>query len=560
MMETVTLKSQHRKHGLALFIQLLPIIGMMWLGLFLRYDNIGEFPWFIDEIQHMRRSQIVWEFSDPQTSFTPSKFGTYYWIGLFGLPDYPPQFLVRVPVAMLSILAAAGAYALSRTLFNHTAGLLAVAMAVTWPLLVFFERLALTDPPTAAFVVITAWWSIVFVRNPSMKRANVLGVLVTLMLIFKLLAAPTLLMPFMAAAFFGPMPLTLDKPLWPQIKSIWQYFWPYILRVALIVGVVWGIIMGIYVYRLLFTSQEVDNIIDHHLYTGGLVGDRGGFDTNISRMGEIFWHFWTIPLLLLAFLAVGTLFRRQWRYAVFYLGAVLPLWVFLMIVASKMSTRYTTVVAYLHVAFISGGLVMFMNTMRARNLAIVGYVPIVALFGWITLNNMPFNTTTINEPTALTLPSRDHTEYFRHYTGFALQETFDFIEERGIIVEGREEPVIIARIRVCDFHVYHLTESQRENLDIICQVYLPNETGEAHYDRRYEWLNDMLPEVGSGYLIIEQYDNDRTSLTIDTALLDADTTHLQTYVRPFDGIPIEIYEFHAPKSTAQNPLEEDTQP
>jgi hypothetical protein len=543
------------KRGIHLFLQLLPIIGMMWLGLFLRWDDIGAFPWFIDELHHMRRSQVVWEFSDPQTSFTPSKFGTYYWIGLFQLPDFPDPFLVRAPVAMLSIIGAAGAYALARILFNHTAGLLAVLMAVTWPLLLFFERLALTDPPTAVFVVLMAWWSLVFVRQPNMHRANVLGFLVTMMLIFKLIAGPTLLVPFMAAAFFGAYPLTFKQPLWPQIKRIWGFYWPYIRRVSVIVGSVWTVIFGIYIYRMIFTPGKVRSIVSEELYTGGLVGDRGGFDTNLTRMYEIFYYHWTVALIVVALLALGTLLWRRWRVGVFYVMSFLPLWIFLLVVATKLSTRYTTVVAYIHVALISGGLVMFMNTMRERGLAIVGYVPIIALLAWIVGYNMPFAVTTITAPTELALPARDRTEYFRHYTGWALEDTFGYIEERGVVDIGREDAVIVARIRVCDFHIYHLTDTQRENLNVVCQDYIGGESGSEHFARRYEWLNATLPEVGSGYLIVEQYDNPEAPVTIYPERLNVETTLLATFERPFDGIPVEIYEFHAHTSTARTATE-----
>ncbi|MBI5930237.1 MAG: hypothetical protein HY862_13075, partial [Chloroflexi bacterium] len=94
-------QSSSRPSGIQIFTRLLPMIGLLWGFFLLRAHMIDvHMAYFIDELNHVSRAQVVWSFSDIQISTTPSKFLLYYYIGLFDLPNYLPGWLARTPVAM----------------------------------------------------------------------------------------------------------------------------------------------------------------------------------------------------------------------------------------------------------------------------------------------------------------------------------------------------------------------------------------------------------------------------------------------------------------------------
>ena len=530
--------------GVVLFQRLLPLILLIWGYLVLRWHNTGEtLPYFIDEIHHMRRSRIVWTFSDLQTSLTPSKFGTYYWLGLFQLPEFPDLWLLRAPIGLFGMLGMAGVYALGKTLFNRTTGIIAMLIVMVWPFIAFYERLALTDPPTAAITAIMAWWSVVLAKRPTMQRANILAVLVTLMVAFKFLAVPILIVPFLAVAFFNPKPLQLDAPLTPQIKYIWQTYKPYIIRVTLIFGGVWTLIIGIYVLRLILTPNDVDPIVEEALYMGGVVGRTDRFSTNVERVRDIFWYMWNPILLILVGVAGFAYIRKQWRTGLMLILGIVPLWLILALIAGKLATRYFMVSGHLSAVFIAGGLMLFFEMMQHSRLKWLGYMPLGLLAVWGIGYALPFDLQNTQDPTQLALPYRDESEYFRGYTGYALPNAFDYIEAAGSITPEYEQPVIIAPIRVCTFSVYHMDSTQRENLHMVCQPFLEGESGAERFDRRYEWVQATIQDYGTAYLMVEQYENPDGLLNIDPTRLVGEITRLARFERPFDGIPVEVYRY-----------------
>lgn len=549
------MKPTHRTiqgQGLAVFRRLLPLILLFWGYLFLRWHNAGEtLPYFIDEIHHMRRSRLVWTFSDLQTSLTPSKFGTYYWLGLFQLPAFPDLWLMRAPIGLFGLLGAAGTYALGKLMFSPWAGALALAMVTVWPFISFYERLALTDPPTAAIVVVMTWWSIVLAKGPTMSKAYILAAIITLMIAFKFLAVPLLIVPFLAVAFYGSKPFVFSQSWRKQIIAIWQNYRPYIVRVSLIVGGIWLVIIGAYAARLVLTPDDVDPIVEEALYTGGVVGQSGRFSTNMNRTADIFWYMWHPLLLVLVGVAALSYIWKQWRAGLLLFLGVVPLWGLLILIAGKLATRYFTVTGHLAAVFVAGGLFLFYEAMRKRQQPLLGAIPMGLLLVWMLSFGLPFGIQNTQDPTQLSLPYRDESEYFRGYTGYALPEAFDYVEAEGTITPGYAEPVIVAAIRVCSFSVYHMSEHQRESLNVLCQPFLPGESGAERFQRRYEWVQATIQEYGTAYLMVEQYDNPDGALNIDTTRLAGEVTFLVRFERPFDGIPVEIYRYSFLPSTSQ---------
>ncbi|NDJ84716.1 MAG: hypothetical protein GYB66_02415 [Chloroflexi bacterium] len=522
--------------GLRVFARLLPVIFLLWIFAFFRWHEIAEhIPYFVDEIHHLRRARAVWTFEDIHTSTTPSKFLTYYWLGLFQLPQYPDLWLVRTPIAMISLLGAAATYALGRILFDQRVAFLALGVVTVFPFILFYERMALTDPLAGALVALVAWWSVVVARRPSMPNATILAVLVILMLAGKLLTGPLIVVPFLAVAFLGRYPLRLDEPLRNEIIRLWHSYKPAIMRAALIIIVVWGIILGIYAIRKII-DPTVRAIIDPYLYEGLSEGS-SQLETNIERIQQAFWRLWGPLLIGLSVLGLPFLIRWRWRTAAYLLGAMFALWIFVLLVAGQLNSRYLTLVVEISAVLISGGVVVAYDDVKLRGFFRgIAIVPVILLLVWIVGYGLPFAITATRDPLELNLPDRDRSEYFRNYTGYALPDGLEFVADSPPISAEVNEPVLIVFVRLCEHLPYHMPEEMHDEIQVECP---PDELGT--FDQRYVFLNQELAIYGPVYLMVEQYRTPDGSPIVEASQVNGELALLATFERPFDGVAVEVY-------------------
>lgn len=516
--------------GLRTFTRLLPIVGLLWVYLFLRWHDIAaHFPYFIDEIHHVRRARAVWAFNDLHTSTTPSKFLLYYWLGAFHLPQFPDLWLVRVPGALASILGAASTFALARLLFNRRAAFLALGIVTVFPFLLFYERMSLTDPLAGTLTVMMTWWSVVVARHPSKRNATILAIVFCLMWAAKILTLPMIVVPFLAVGLLGARPVTLDRPMKQEIMRIWRDYRPAIVRASVIIIVVWGTIFGFYQIRKVL-DPDTRAIVDDYLYEGATSGGNK-LMTSLERASEALRKLWG-PLVL-GVLLLPYVWWRRWRVALFLLGGILPMWVLIILVAGQLNSRYLSIVGHLCAVLIAGAAAMIIDE---RRLGIGRWVPTGLLIIWVFGFGLPFARTAMQDPIELDLPDRDKSEYFRNYTGYALPDAFAYVVEHNIL--GHDEPVIVTSfVRVCEFAPYHVPAHYRDDLNLIC-----NPPDIDRFENRYLILNQALETHPSVYLIVEQYETPDESLMLDPALvIGVIEGPLQTYRRPHDGVPVEVY-------------------
>lgn len=530
--------------GWRLVLGLLPIMAIIWLHLFLRLHNIGDsLPYFIDEIRHIERARIVWTFQDFHTSTTPSKFGTYYWLGLFGLPEFPDPWIGRAPVALFTILGVAGTYALGKEIFGRNSGLVAALIVAVWPFLLFFERLALTDPPTASLIVITAWWSIIVAKHPTNRRAYILGVFICLMLAAKLLSGLLMIAPFLAVLLYGKYPLTFRKALWPQLVAIWRSYWPYIWRTSTVIVGVWGIILGTYLVRRII-DPKVGFIVDAYLYDGGIQEDKNYIMQNLERTEQVLIYHWSLLLVGLALFALVIIAQRNWRNFVFFTLLIFPLILFLIFIARELSTRYLTNIAHLCAVVIAGGVVQFAQTWQPKPSTFLRFVPLGLLIGWGISFSLPFAVKAMQDPQSLTLPERDRTEYFGNYTGYAIPDAFELVSDISQQDQYDEMPFVVAILRICDHHPnYFMPMELRGTMDVNCQPYFSAISPlDGRVQKRYDRINAGAEEYGLIYVMVERFPPRYGDEIFDTRRIAGVTHFIGRFVRPYDGIPIEVYE------------------
>ncbi|PJF42666.1 MAG: hypothetical protein CUN55_09720 [Phototrophicales bacterium] len=531
--------TRYPHHPLVFMRKLLPVILLIWLHLFLRWHNIDQMPYFIDEIRHVERARIVWSFQDIHTSTTPSKFGMYYWLGLFFLPEYTPAWLARVPISLFTTIGIASAFALGKLLFGYRTGFIAGLLIAIWPWLVFFERMALTDPFTATWVTLTIWWSIVFAKSPTRRRAWILSIFLCMMLAAKLLTIFLLPIPLLVILLFGKYPLSLSKPLLPQLKAIWLTYRPHLLRISYVVGGIWGFILGFYqIRKWLYPDTRV--LIDNYLYLKSVQGKAFFVPQNIERTGEVLYYHWSIPLIMLSLLAIVILWTKQRRSLILLSATVMLLWVPLIIIAKELSTRYLTIVAHFIAILIAGGLSQLWQ--HERSLLRFGSMGMAAI--WIATFALPKIAIIMSQPEQLSLPKRDVFEYFQNNTsGYEIEEALSFVAENGDVPLIEDEPVVIAALRICDIDPnYVLYEPTREEIEIICQPRLSGYSPNELFEQRYQWINDVVEDYNVSYLVIEHYETQVEPITIEPSRVIGLVRRIARFERPHNGIPIEIYE------------------
>ena len=247
-----------------------------------------------------------------------------------------------------------------------------------------------TDPFTASLVILTAWWSVVTVRYPTYRRGLILGLFISLMLMGKVLAIPALILPF-AAIFMLARGNIFDKQRLIQLIKTYQ---PYLLRAGAIVLLIWGIIVGIYVIRLI-VEPHVKPIVDYYLYRGleyniGVrdydsiaVADEiqasNALEASLIRFRDGISQMWSPLLVILTFLSLPLLFYRKWRETLFLGGTIFAMWIPLIVVAGRLSTRYLTLVGHLCVILVAGGIWLVYHELQQRKQKFVAYIPIAAI-------------------------------------------------------------------------------------------------------------------------------------------------------------------------------------
>ncbi len=519
--------------GTQRFFRLLPLIVLLWGFLLLRVLNIGAWlAFFVDEMHHMDRARHVLEFSDLQTSTTPGKLLLYYYLAPFGLPANFPGWVGRAAVALFSLVGAAGTYALTRRLFaSHRAGLLAVVVLAVFPFMLFHERMVLSDPLAAVFVVLVAWWGVVVAQKPTLTRAAILGVLVVFMLLAKIVAGPLLVLPFMAVALLSPRPIQWRDNLMSQFTRLWQDYQPFILRAAFIILAVWIPIMAFYVGRGLLSPAETDPIVVDYIYAG--VSPDYDDSTpqvvqrNLDHIGEMFATLWGLLLIVPTVAGGAYLLWRRPQVALYLLVGIALYWGVLAVVNARPNSRYFTLVGHLWVVLVAGGVwSLWRESSRAGGVwRVAGVLPLVSLTAWVALYGLPFALQMQQNATDLPLPAAEENGYFRNFTGYALTDAIYEVEAQPAISQGEDEPLAYLAVRRCDYVPYHIPSDT--DVQFIC-----------NRDANGAFTADILEAAaryGALYIIREDFphfelDHNRLNLTL-----------LERFQRPRDGTWVEVY-------------------
>ncbi|MBI5928853.1 MAG: glycosyltransferase family 39 protein [Chloroflexi bacterium] len=542
--------------GLRVFVGLMPAVLLLLGFFFVRAHFIdGPMPYFVDEIRHIERGRIVWSFSDMQTSTTPGKFLLYYWIGLFDLPAHLPGWLARTPVALFTMLGAAGTFALARLMFSRQTALLALAILGIFPFMVFYERLALSDSMTASLVVLMVWWSLVTLRRPTAKNGLILGVLLTLMLAAKILAAPLVAMPVLAVILLSKQGFTSRFNLRQQAIEAWRAYHKPLLCAFILTGLIWALILGFYKYRQITDPAGTSPIVDRYLYEGARsnlhmaqqLSISGRLISNIRRTGEVIFYLWGPLLAVLTLISLPILWRKHQREMVYLLAGIVLLWGTVIFSAGRLTTRYMMPVGHLWVILIAAGVLALQSEMirREGRWRTFSWTPLAILLIWAITFGGPFYNRLVENPAQLALPERDTYEYFQNQTGYAVRDVLQDVAQMPMISSNTDVPIIFGMVRTCSFLGSHISADVYNSLRIVCSPEYTTWPGRDWPDNvmRYTYLNSLLAEHGPIYLMVEEFpdEKDNQFLKIDPRILQGRMEWVATYHRPHNGVQVSLY-------------------
>lgn len=541
-------KHAKRDSGLATFKKLMPVIGLLWVFLFLRIYRIeGVLPYFIDELRHIERGRIVWSFSELEISAHPGKFLLYYWLGIFELPIHQPGWIARTVVALFSVIGAAGTYALAKQLFSVRAGYLALFILTSLPFMLFYERLALSDPLAASLAVVMIWWVTVVVKYPTRRNGTILGLMLSLMLIAKILSAPLVMMPLVAIFLFSPYhTINLGQAWLPQIRQLFAIYRPSLFGAGLVLGTIWGVILAVYLGRGLLAPNETAPLVDRYLYEGvrrttGESTEAPPWDLwvkNWWRFQEIVYYLWGGILIILAVVTLPALLRGYLRQFIYLFLALIMVWGLIIFSAGQLTTRYMTAAGHMLVILLAAGVWAGYDVLQQRfQRQWVSAILLIAVLIWSGTYSASFYTKLVTDPTQLTLPQRDKWEYFQNQTGYGLQTALLDISELPAVSTGEEEPLVYGMVRNCQYLESFIPEETVINIQC-APIY--NTWPRRDFPNRkesYAAIEGLTRQYEQIYFIMEELDDP----ILDRWVLDAHLRYIKTYERPFDGVDVNLY-------------------
>lgn len=365
----------------------------------IRLHNLLALPLFMDEGYHIAAAEraLKGDLIGPGQGYL-----LHTWLNAF-LGPLPPAapWISRVGTILLGMAGASALYALARSFVSARAGALAVTLWITTPLLLFFERMALSDPRLASLGVVTVWVAWRLTRSGRARWALALsGAIFTTIL--------------MKASGIGWLPL-------PLVAVVLAPGWTLRRRLALAVisYAAFGAVFGAFLALLKVRG------FDYRLYLGQSSHLLGKLDTSLaSRFWQNLGDAWRIdlayigwPVLLLAVLGALMWLSRRPRPALLTLLALGMALGGPLVFGLNLSSRYLLSHVPWVLLAVACGIGLLVERQR------LGLAALVALAVWIALFAVPFQRDAWNAPAGLPLTEADREVYVAYDpSGYATRE------------------------------------------------------------------------------------------------------------------------------------------
>jgi len=501
-------------------------VALLLLAFAVRAHNVLALPAFNDESLHIRRSEVVWTFEHPDTSFTVGKLLGYYWLGAFGFDRLDALAGGRLVYALIVLPGAAATYRVGRALFRPAVGALALLLYAVAPPLVFYERLILADQLAATFSILALWASIRLARRPTRRAGLLAGLCVSLAVLAKLTAIPIALLPLVAVWTLGPRDGAPPDGSWRGrlARFIPRRTWP-----ALATAYGFNLISGLpFMLFPLFRelADEPVLVVGTDLFASS--GWARLFVTNLPRLFAMLAGFCGPVAVIVALLLAGRLLFRAPRPALLLLAGVLLPWGLILALSPDPSNRYWLPGLPPLLVLVAAGL---WDAAHAANRRVPGALALGVTLIWIALVAAPFAWHAWTDPTRLALPARDRWEYFENFaSGYGLREA-------SAALPGLPASTVTGRVPVVGLvgscHQLRLLLPEDGIVDLTCPFF--GWEGE-HMDDVVAHIQGRLAGESVLYLLVEP----ELPFT-DLSLIPVRWEPVARFPLPFGGMAVELY-------------------
>lgn len=523
----------------------------LWVTVFLllfafgiRAHAVQALPAFTDESQHIRRAEKIYTFQDRNLNLTLGKLLSYYWIGAFQPERIDALWVGRTVSGLFALLGLAATYAVARRLFNRPADLIALTLATFSPFMIFFDRLALTDPLTAASGMLVVWGSMILAKHPIHRVWHWLnGFLICLVVVAKLLGLPFLIMPLAAVIFLNPAPLHEWKQLRPWLKTQWQRYRRALLTVYGIFALML-LIFTVHVVERYLADQPV-GVVNNNLINVAAEDKKPTevIADNLEKLWQDNWILHSPPLWLLMLLVSGLLLWQNPRKTLYLLSAIIFPWGFSVLFAAEMSTRYLTISVLPAFVLVAGGIMLVEKWIVQFHISQTAYrvVTVAGIGVWLLTFAAPFIYYSWNDPTQLNLPKRDRWEYFTNFSsGYGLIDAVPYLQTLPPSPKTNQIEVL-SLAGSCHLMRLYMQEPSPLNLRCLPINWTRQDIPASMADIQ-TIIDERLSQAEWVYLMIEP-----DLPYVDLSYLDQTSWQFdRRFTRPMDGMVIEVYRLDTP--------------
>ncbi|MCC7449484.1 MAG: glycosyltransferase family 39 protein [Anaerolineae bacterium] len=383
------------------------LLLIFWLS---RLHNLLALPIFLDEASHITRAQWVWE-GRPLYLLETGKALAPYLASLFW-PFAGAPFIGRFVVVLIGAIGLASVYAVGRELHSRQAGVLAMALWISAPQLMFFERMALVDTTISSMAMLTLWLAIRMMRSGRERLAVWCGVGLALCVFAKT-----------TGIVFFPIPVLVALCVNGRIcwrKRINLILTTYAVAAALLIAPILyirsanadptGVAYGL-------TSVDSHDLIQR-------------VQANVAQVWNAELVYFSRGMLAVVLLAAlfGVLYVPRISLLLLALAAA-PLGA---VIATAVSLwlRYISPATPFLLLLTAILLLSAADMLRKRLSPRIAYtLPWLVAGAWALLVGIPFHLTAYNTPADLNLPEGDVVEYIQWIpSGFGIREAVQYLQ------------------------------------------------------------------------------------------------------------------------------------
>lgn len=288
------------------WINLLALTGLLLLFGFIRLHRLDMLPVFLDESNHIYWARLVWDLQ-PFHAASDGRILNIWWMALFW-PFAGAVWVSRAAHVLITVVGFAATVALGRELHGMRLAVVLGLLYMLFPLLVFYERMALSDTLSAPFAAAALLFTLRGWRRPQQWWWGLLaGAAVGGAVLVKLSNLPLIGLPV---------------ALW--VAGFERDRWRGLLGVSL--GQVAGFVaVALPVALFLSAVGQSDLGFDLFSFKTQMTWAYSLFaltPRNLGRLWNDMWA-WLGPVLLLATLVLplaalpGDIRKRKWREALF---------------------------------------------------------------------------------------------------------------------------------------------------------------------------------------------------------------------------------------------------